>query len=138
MKQKKKNKKLKKKEDINNTLIKDRIIGDIRTLFAQEEEDSYNPKRVSNFWNDNYIEYESNGDKNRNLSLDKYLNKIEPNLRNIITDLQNSDTWKVQLTIAINFTSSKDVNEKRVMHLRSNNTEFTSCNNVNKITDELF
>ena len=57
---------------------------------------------------------------------------------NITTGLQNSDTWKVQLTISINFTSSKDVNEKRVMHLRSNNTEFTSCNNVNKITDELF
>ena len=33
------------------------------TLFEQEED--YEPKRVSNFWNNIYIEYESNGDKNR-------------------------------------------------------------------------
>ena len=54
---------------------KDRIIGDIRTLF--EQEDYYEPKWVSHFWNNNYFEYESHGDKNRNLSLDKYLNKIK-------------------------------------------------------------
>ena len=47
------------------------------------------PERVNKFWNNNYIEYESNGDKNRNLSLDEYLNKTEPYLRNIIIDLQN-------------------------------------------------
>ena len=35
---------------------------------------------------------DSNGDKNRNLSLDEYLNKIRPYLRNITIDLQNSDT----------------------------------------------
>ena len=33
---------------------KDRIITNIRTLF--EEEEGYNkPKRISNFWNNNYI-----------------------------------------------------------------------------------
>ena len=47
---------------------------------------------MSNFWNNNYIEYGSNGDKNRNLSLDQYLNKIESYLRDIVIDLQNSDT----------------------------------------------
>ena len=35
-----------------------------------------NLKRISNFWNNNYFECESNGDKNRNLSLEKYLNKL--------------------------------------------------------------
>ena len=74
-----------KKKKQNETIIKDRIIRDIRTLFEQEnEEDYYKPKRVSNFWNNNYIEYKSNGDKNRNLSLDEHLNKIEAYLRNII------------------------------------------------------
>ena len=66
------------------------MIRDIRTLFEQEE-DYYKPKRVNSFWNNNYIEYESNGDKNRNLSLDEYLNKIKPYLRNVIIDLQNSE-----------------------------------------------
>ena len=47
-------------------IIKDRIIRAAKTLFEQQEEDYYEPKRVSNFWNNNYIEYESNGDKNRN------------------------------------------------------------------------
>ena len=54
----------------------------------------YKPERVSNFWNNNYVEYESNGNRNRNLSLEEYLNKSKPYLRDIIIDLQESDTWK--------------------------------------------
>ena len=77
MKQKKKKKK---KKNHNERIIRDRIIRDIRTLLEQEE-DYYKLKRVTNFWNNNYIEYESNGDKNRNLSLDEYLTKIESYLR---------------------------------------------------------
>ena len=42
-------------------------------------------------------------------------------MRNIIIGLQNCDTWKIQLTIAINYISSKDAEEERVMHSRSNN-----------------
>ena len=122
---------------MNNRLIKDRIIRVIKTPFEQEEEDYYKPKRVSNFWNNNYIEYESHGDKNRILSLDEYLNKIEPCLRNIRIDLQNSDTCKIQLTIAINFASSKDAEEECVMHSRSENMKFTSYNDANEIVDEL-
>ena len=81
---------------------------------------------------------DSNGDKNRNLSLDEYLNKIRPYLRNITIDLQNSDTWKIQLTITINFISLKDVEEERVMHSRSNNIKFTSYNDANGIAGEIF
>ena len=88
--------------------LKIKIIRDTRTPFEQETKKYYyKPKRVSTFWNNNYIEYESNGDKNCNLSLDEYLNKIKPYLKEIIIDLQSSDTWKIQLTIAINFISSK-------------------------------
>ena len=39
------------------------IIRDIRTLFEQSN-DCYQPISAGNFWNNNYIEYESNGDKN--------------------------------------------------------------------------
>ena len=84
--------KLEVKRDHNERLIKDRSIRDTRTLFEQQE-DYYEPERVNNIWNNNYIGYESNGNKNRNLSLDEYLNKIEPYLRNTIIDLQNSCTW---------------------------------------------
>ena len=47
-------------------------------LFQQEkEEDYYELKKVSNFWNNNYIEYKSNRDKSGNLPLDEYPNKIQ-------------------------------------------------------------
>ena len=66
-KSKKRKKEIREKKEINDRLIKARKIRYIRTLLEQEE-DYYKPKRVSNFWN-NYIEYERNGDKNRNLPL---------------------------------------------------------------------
>ena len=118
-------------------MIKDKTIRDIRSLF-EKKEDYYEPKRVSSFWNNNYIGYESNGNKNRILSLDEYLNTIKPCLRNIIIDLQKSDTWKIQLTITINFISSKDTEEERVMHLNSDSIKFTSYNDANEVVNELF
>ena len=56
----------------------------------------------------------------------------------IIIDLQNSDTWKIQLTIAVNFTFSKVSEGKRAMHSRNKNIKFTSYNDANKVVDELF
>ena len=44
----------------------------------------YKPVRVSNFWSNNYIEYESSGDKNKTLSVKEYLNKTRPYLKDII------------------------------------------------------
>ena len=86
-KEKKERKKLQKKE-LNERLIKDRIITDIRTLVEQEkEEDYYKPKRVDNFWDNNYIDYGSKGDKNRVLLLKEYLNRIKTYLRDIIINL---------------------------------------------------
>ena len=48
--------------------------------------------------------------------IDEYLNKTEPHLRNMIIDLQNYDTWKIQLTVSVNFISSKDAEKEGVMH----------------------
>ena len=64
------------------------------------------PLRVSNFWSNNYIEYESKGDRNKTLSVKEYLNKIRPYLKDIINNLKKSDTWKIPLTIVNNFISS--------------------------------
>ena len=115
-------------------IIKGRIIRDIKTRF-EEVKDCYEPKRVSNFWNNNYTEHGTNGDKNRNLSLDKYLNKIQPYLKNIINNLQNSDAWKIQLIIAINFISSKHVEEDRAMHSASDYIKFTPYGNATRTTN---
>ena len=59
-------------------------------------------------------------------------------MRDIITDFQKANTWKVQLTISINFIASEDVNEERVIHSKKNTTEFFTYDNVNDVADELF
>ena len=117
-----------------NAAVKDRIIRDIRTIFEQEY-DCYKPIKILYFANNNYIENESNGDRNKNLSVKGYFNKIKPYLRDTIIDFQKFSRWKVQLTIAINFISSKDVDEERVMHSKSNNTKFMTYENSNDVVD---
>ena len=99
------------------------IIRDIKTLFLQEEEYYCKAVIISNVMNNDYIEYESNSDRNKNVSVQEYLNVIKPYLKDMIIDLQISDTWKIQLTIAINFISSKDVDEQCVIHSKSENIE---------------
>ena len=86
-----------------NQTIKDRIIRDISNIFEHKEENYYKSVRVGNFWSNNYIEYESNGDRNKTLSIEEYLTKIRPYLKDIINNLKKSDTWKIHLTIAINW-----------------------------------
>lgn len=53
-----------------NEATKDRIIRDFKTLFEQQEEgDSYKPVRVVNVWNNDYLEYENNENRDKNLSI---------------------------------------------------------------------
>ena len=61
----------------------------------------YKPVRVNNFWSNNYIECKSNGDKNRILSVDEYLDKIRQYLKDITNELKKSDTLKIKLTVTI-------------------------------------
>ena len=55
----------------------------------------------------------------------------------MIIDFQNSDTWKIQLTIAINFISLKDGEEERVMHSSSDNIKFTTYSDANYVIEKL-
>ena len=82
----------------------------------------------------NFIEYETNGDRNKRLWIEEYFIKIRPYLKDIINDVKKSDTWKIQLTIAINFASSKDNNEKRVMHSKSDEIEIMINDNEGEVT----
>ena len=72
--------------------IKDRMLRDIRNVFQQEEQNYYKSVRVSNVWSNNYIEYEINGHINKTLSVEEYLDKIRPYLKDIINNLKKSDT----------------------------------------------
>ena len=74
-------------------IIKDIILRDIKNLLEHDkEENCYKPVRISKFWSNNYIEYESNSDRNKTLSVEKYLNKIRPYLNNIINTLKKFDS----------------------------------------------
>ena len=69
----------------------------------------------------------------------EYLNKIQPYIRDIVNDLKQSDTWKIQLKIAINFISSQDDNyEDRVMHFKSDNIEIMSSDEANEFMKNTF
>ena len=122
--------------------IKNRILRDIKNLFEHEGEEEgenyYKPVRVNNFWSNNYIEYESNGDRNKTLSVEEYLNKIRPYLKDIINNLEKSGTWKIQLTIANNFISSIDNDEEHVMHSKNDNIEIIMNDKADKIIEKLF
>ena len=76
-----------------------------------------------------------NGDKNKNLTLEECSDKIKLSFRDIIIDLQNSDTWIIQSTITSSFISSKDIDEDRIMHAKG--VEFMSNDNLNDIVDKL-
>ena len=104
----------------------------------KEEENYHKPVRVSNFWSSNCIVYKNNCDRNKSLSVEEYLNKIRPCLKDIINNLRKSNTWKVQLTIANNFISSIDNDEERVMHSKSDNIEIMISEEADKVIEELF
>ena len=46
--------------------------------------------------------------------------------------------WKIQLTMSINFISSKDSDETRNMHTKSNNIEIMVGSETDEIIKELF
>ena len=97
----------------------------------------YKPTIVKSGYNNNYIEYRSEGDKL--LTIEEYLNLIEPNLRELINDHKNKGEWKIQLTAQINFISLRPgSDETRAMHTRSVNKEFMNGSDTDEIIKELF
>ena len=83
----------------------------------------YKPVLITAGFNNNYLEYGSDG--NNSLSFMEYLNLIKPYLEDLINEKNNKDEWKLQLTAKISFVSLKpDSDETRLMHTRSNAAEF--------------
>ena len=74
------------KEDLNKIKkYQYNITSDIRYLFNEiSKKDYYKPIEIKSAFEGNYIEYESRGDNDDNLLLEKYLNIIRPYLRDMI------------------------------------------------------
>ena len=58
-------------------------------------------------------------------------------LRDVIINLQKSDTCKIQLRSSINFIPTNDVEKEPEIHSKSNNREFMPYDNANEVVDEL-
>ena len=56
-----------------------------------EKEDYYKQVRLGDFWNNNYIEYENNDDRNKVVSIEEYLNKIRLYLKDKIMKNDKAD-----------------------------------------------
>ena len=84
------------------------------------------------------IEYESNGDKDKILSIEEYLDKIEPYLNNLIDGHKTQGEQKIQLTKVINFISSKDSDKIRTMNTENDTIEIMIGNETDEIIEELF
>ena len=101
------------------------------------DEDYYKPTLVKSGYNNNYIQYESKGEKL--LTVEEYLSLIEPYFTDMINDYKSKGEWKIQLTAEINFTSLKpDSDETRIMHTKSDNEEIMVGSDTNEVIKELF
>ena len=97
-----------------------------------------NQQKTKSAFNNNYIEYESKGDKNKKLSPEECLNIIRSYLSDLINDHKTQNEWKIELTMQINFISSKDSDETRTMHTKSDNIEIMMGNETDEIIEKLF
>ena len=98
-------------------------IRDIENLFDEvSEEGYYKPILVKSYFKGNYKYYESRGDKEKRLSVKQYLNKIKPHLYDLINDHRIvRKVWKFQISMHVNFVSSKDTGETRTIYVWSDN-----------------
>ena len=109
-----------------------RRITDIKNLYDYIDQNYYKPIKINNAFNDDYMEYESNGDK-------QYCNVIRQYLSNIINN--HKDEWKIQLTMKISFIPSIDPEDSKktthIMPAKRDNMEITISNDTDEIIKEL-
>ena len=97
----------------------------------------YKPVLIRASFNNNYLEYASDG--NNLLSFMEYLNLIKPYLEDLINEKKNKGEWKLQLTAKISFVSLKpDSDETRLMHTRSSAEEFMNGSETEEIIESLY
>ena len=107
------------------------------------DEDYYKPIIARGAFNSSYIQYENKGDKGKNLSIKEYHDHktrglVRYHSGNKAWLEETSSEWKIQVTMAVNFISSKDSDETRTMHTKSNNVEIMMGSDTDEIIEELF
>ena len=126
------NNKLDKK--INNNNTNDDFIENIRDLLRILD---YEPVLIKSGFDNNYLEYMSNG--NDSLSFNECLELIKPYLYDLINVYKAKGEWKIQLSAEISFISQKpNSNEIRVMFTRSTPEEFMIGSETEEVSEKVF
>ena len=122
------------KKNIELNELDDDFIENVRDLFNTL---NYEPILIKAGYDNNYLEYRSEG--NNSLSFEEYLDLIKPHLNDLINTHKNKGEWKIQLTTQINFISLRPgSDETRVMHTRSVNEEFMNGSNTDEVIKAFF
>ena len=110
----------KKQESIDKLILK---VKQHKKNISKTKKDVYKPIKISGAFSDNFVEYQSNGNRDRSISIARYLNNIREHLRKLINDKKKIGEWKIQLIMKINFISFRDFIESRDIYSKSDNFE---------------
>ena len=121
------------------------------------DDDYFKPIITNSAFNNNYIQYESMGEKekDKSLSIKEYIDVIRPYSSDIINNhksqgkwrIHSGNTviehkaqreWKIHLTMAINLISSKKDSETRTMRTKSDKIEMMMGCETDEIIELLF
>ena len=72
------------------------------------------------------------------LSVKEYLDMIRQYLSDITNNHKTQNEWKIQLSLTINFVSSKDFKETRTIYTNSDNTDIIIGYETDQIIEEFF
>ena len=105
----------------------------VKTAFKEDKEDE-SGYRIG------YKLYESRGDKDKISSVEQYLVKIKPYLRDLINDHKTTESgeWKIQLDMHAIFVSSKGTGETRNINILSDNEKIMGGYELDDIINNLF
>ena len=111
-------------------------------MYNDIDNDDYKSLKIYVAFDDSYVEYHSEGDKDKILSIKEYLDMIKPCLSNIMND--HEDEWKIQLSMRINsvnsvgFKDSGDSNKPRIMYTNSDNVFIMIGYETDEFIEKLF
>ena len=111
-------------------------------LFEEiSENDYYKPILVKSYNKEGYKQYEGRGDKNKTLSIEQYLNKILPCLKELINNhkaIKNGPKeWKIQLNACIKNVSLDDTGDICTFYVWSENEKIRLGNETDDIVESL-
>ena len=106
-----------------------------------DDNDYYKPILLKSSFKENYKYYQSRGDKDKKISVRQYSDMIKPYWSDLINENKaiknNSNEWKLQINMHVNFVSSNDNGENRTIFVWSDNEEIRLGNKTDDIIKRL-